>query len=807
MSLRPVHWSKTGRDWLATSFASRVAFLALSLTLGVALGVGALSYAALRVQIEASIRQDLEAQTRLVEERLHFALDEAGEELETLSRNALIVNGLVDSQGRDAYLLPFLRDFRLALPGKQDIALTLHDFSGAPVIDAGQGIAIAADVVGQALASGMPQARIVAHQGEAYLELVQPVHFPPTRSIEGALTALIRMVPLLGSAGTDLSEGLHLHLRAGERTLARTGAAQEQDIHVERTLRLGAPFDALGLRLTLASPAQRVQGPLNRLTLIHVAGIFILLPLVGWFAYRGARRLVAPLERLGATVEHIAGSGAIMAPPPIEGPDEVGRLADAFGRMLERLHTAHEELEQRVRERTEALGENRAFLADLIEHSGSLIFVKDREGRYELINRKWETVTGLGRDEVLGRTDLELFPPPIGETFRANDLRVLAADQAEEVEEILNDATGMRYFLSVKFPLRTADGEVRGLCGMTTEVTERKRAELLTTCGQHVLEMIVGGHDLKEVLERLMRDVEAMTPDMLASILLLDADGVHVRHGAAPSLPDAYNRAIDGAAIGPGAGSCGTAAWHKEQVIVTDIETDPLWVDYRELALAHGLRASWSTPIVSPTGVVLGTFGTKTYAFIGLERVGGVMVYDVSTPTAPSFVTYLNSRAGKEPGELEFRAVLPDGRIRVINGRGTLECAADGRPIRMVGTAQDITEHRQAEGQLRKLAQAVEQSPESIVITNLEAEIEYVNEAFVRATGYSREEAIGQNPRILHSGKTPRETHQALWEAISHGQPWKGEFINQRKDGSEYVEFAFITPSASRMGASATMSL
>ncbi len=108
--------------------------------------------------------------------------------------------------------------------------------------------------------------------------------------------------------------------------------------------------------------------------------------------------------------------------------------------------------------------------------------------------------------------------------------------------------------------------------------------------------------------------------------------------------------------------------------------------------------------------------------------------------------------------------------------------------------AQDVTEREHALGQLRKLSLAIEQSPESILITDLDARIEYVNEAFVRATGYSRDEAIGQNPRILHSGKTPRETYQAMWEAVRQGQPWKGEFHNKRKDGSEYTEFAIITP-------------
>ncbi|TCJ18507.1 PAS domain S-box protein [Parasulfuritortus cantonensis] len=111
-----------------------------------------------------------------------------------------------------------------------------------------------------------------------------------------------------------------------------------------------------------------------------------------------------------------------------------------------------------------------------------------------------------------------------------------------------------------------------------------------------------------------------------------------------------------------------------------------------------------------------------------------------------------------------------------------------------LGIMRNITARRASEEQLRKLAQAVEQSTESIAITNLDADIEYVNEAFLRNTGYSREEVIGRNPSILKSGKTPKESYDELWQAMLEGRTWKGQFVNQRKDGSEYVEFAIITP-------------
>jgi hypothetical protein len=117
------------------------------------------------------------------------------------------------------------------------------------------------------------------------------------------------------------------------------------------------------------------------------------------------------------------------------------------------------------------------------------------------------------------------------------------------------------------------------------------------------------GDSLEAILERLLRTVEAAAGDDLrASILLLSPDGRRLLHGAAPSLPEAYCDAIHGSEIGPAAGSCGTAAYLGHPVHVTDIETDPLWADYKHLALAHGLRACWSTPIEDARGRLLGTF-------------------------------------------------------------------------------------------------------------------------------------------------------------------------------------------------------
>jgi diguanylate cyclase (GGDEF)-like protein len=140
------------------------------------------------------------------------------------------------------------------------------------------------------------------------------------------------------------------------------------------------------------------------------------------------------------------------------------------------------------------------------------------------------------------------------------------------------------------------------------DITERKRADMLREEQAQILEMIAVGATLESVLDRLVRLTESQMTEIYGSVLLLDEQGVHLRHGAAPHLPKAYIEAVDGLSIGSDAGSCGTAAYRRERVVVADIMSDPLWADYRELAAAHSLRSCWSTPILSHHGAVLGTF-------------------------------------------------------------------------------------------------------------------------------------------------------------------------------------------------------
>ena len=192
--------------------------------------------------------------------------------------------------------------------------------------------------------------------------------------------------------------------------------------------------------------------------------------------------------------------------------------------------------------------------------------------------------------------------------------------------------------------------------GFPDDVLERLNEALVAGPSQ-IIEMVVRDEPLGLVLEALLQFIESQAPDMLCSVLLLDPDGIHVRHGAAPSLPEAFTAAIDGHAVGARAGSCGTAVFRREQVIVEDIATDPLWTDYRAVALAHHLRACWSTPIFDGRRRVLGTFAIY-YRRPGRPTTRHQRLIEIATHIAAVAIGHEQKKAAIRAGEERYRATL-----------------------------------------------------------------------------------------------------------------------------------------------------
>jgi C4-dicarboxylate-specific signal transduction histidine kinase len=293
----------------------------------------------------------------------------------------------------------------------------------------------------------------------------------------------------------------------------------------------------------------------------------------------------------------------------------------------------NEELEQRVLERTgqltavnreltrevlqrqraeEALQRSEAYLAEgqRLTHTGSWACnIANRE----ILHSSEEHSRLYGFDPESGIPSFEEMVQRIHPEDRARVVEIAerancaGQDFEAHFRTVLPDNT-TKYVYGVAHPVFRASGDVGEFVGILMDVTERQRAEALRDGESRILVMIARDAPLQEILENLVRVVEAQFAGLLCSVLLLDEDGQHARHGAAPSLPKPYIKAIDGLCIGPKAGSCGTAMYRREPVVVTDILRDPLWELYRSVAEPYGFRACWSTPILANAGKPLGSF-------------------------------------------------------------------------------------------------------------------------------------------------------------------------------------------------------
>jgi signal transduction histidine kinase/CheY-like chemotaxis protein/PAS domain-containing protein len=266
----------------------------------------------------------------------------------------------------------------------------------------------------------------------------------------------------------------------------------------------------------------------------------------------------------------------------------------------------------KVRAERRISGEQERMRQMFEQAPGFMAMLEGPEHRFTMANAAYAQLIG-GRD-VLGKTVGDALPEIEAQGFiglldEVGRSRKPHVGFATPVDLDGPQGVARKYVDFIFQPLIAADGDLRGIFVQGHDVTDRKRAEILRTAHNRVLQLAIEDRSLAGALHELMLAVEQESESgVVASILLLDADGEHLRHGAGPSLPDAYNAAIDGIRIGDKVGSCGTAAHTRRQVFVSDIENDPLWADFKGLALEHGLRACWSTPILSGSGDVLGTF-------------------------------------------------------------------------------------------------------------------------------------------------------------------------------------------------------
>jgi PAS domain S-box-containing protein len=250
-------------------------------------------------------------------------------------------------------------------------------------------------------------------------------------------------------------------------------------------------------------------------------------------------------------------------------------------------------------------------LRDLIEAMPAMAFSIRPDGSSEFVSRRWQEYSGLSLEATTGGGWQATIHPHDLDRHIDKWRLSLANGEPFENEVRHRSASGeYRWFLVRAVPLRDEHGRIQKWYGTLTDIEDRKAGEARLAGEVRLLEMIATGVALNEILNALCLIIEEQRSGTLASVLLLNRNGAHLTSAAGPSLPVAWIEQMEKLPIGPCAGSCGTAAYRGRPVIVSDIATDPLWEvpEHRACALDHGLRASWSSPVLSSEGRVLGTF-------------------------------------------------------------------------------------------------------------------------------------------------------------------------------------------------------
>ncbi|NET88150.1 MAG: EAL domain-containing protein [Kamptonema sp. SIO1D9] len=287
-----------------------------------------------------------------------------------------------------------------------------------------------------------------------------------------------------------------------------------------------------------------------------------------------------------------------------------GELIDVEGFITD--ITKSKEAEQALRE-----SEERYRL--LAENATDLISRHRRDGVFTYVSPACKTLLGYEPSELIGRSPYELFHPQDLEVIQQYNSTLEDLTTKQTITYRIQHKNGKYIWLETSIKrindrftkagsVDRQKGQVCEIVAVSRDISDRKQAEDLLASQKQVLETIASDASLEDTLNILVKSIEANSDGLLGSILVVDAQGKHLQILAAPSLPQSYIQALSQIEISPHAGSCGTAAYYQKPVIVTDIASDPLWENYRSLALSHGLRACWSTPISSSQGKIFGTF-------------------------------------------------------------------------------------------------------------------------------------------------------------------------------------------------------
>ena len=489
-----------------------------------------------------------------------------------------------------------------------------------------------------------------------------------------------------------------------------------------------------------------------------------------------------------------------------------------------------------------ALRSSEERLRVLVEHGPAAIAMFDRDMRYLVVSRRFMTDYRLAERDIIGRSHYEIFPE-IPERWKEIHRRCLGGTIEQCDEDPFPRADGSIDWIKWELrPWREEGGAIGGLLLCSEVITKSKEAERSLRESQQRLALALEAAHMG-VWERNFATGEISCPVDAWKIFGEDApregmtampveefrqrvhpeDRERVKSAADVAIDDRAVQVAEYRMLLPGGGSrwvmtMGRAEYEPDGKpvrglgVVLDIdarkraeqalaETGEMLRAVSDSVLAHMAVLDRNGTIVA-VNQAWTTFALENSNVPGAQTAGtsvGVNYLDVcrnavGEDSSEGALAYRGIVGVLSGDEMNFSLEYPCHAIAqkrwFLMNVTRLNCPSGGAVV----VHMDITERFAREQQLRKLSLAVEQSPESIVITDLDGRIEYVNDAFTRVSGFGRDEVMGQNPRVLQSGLTSAATYRSLWDTLKAGNHWHGEFVNRRKNGEHYVEIAHIAP-------------
>ena len=440
-----------------------------------------------------------------------------------------------------------------------------------------------------------------------------------------------------------------------------------------------------------------------------------------------------------------------------------GRIRCVKGHYSKALGTAGWELnvllqDAKTLKRTMSDASRMVDFAAMMDNTDDYIYFKDRNHVFTGASQTLVALCDPAEHwtDLLGQTDYDVFPEAYADIYYRLEKQIFSGmPSAREVQEYLTKDGKKGWVDNRKYPIQDEKGDIIGLYGIARDITERKRAEMA----------------LNESNDRLAAVMENLTE----GLVIADTQGQVVYWNPTALAINGFASMDDcRRPLAEFAGLFEFRPVNEDRLLPVE--------DWPMSRVLRGERLDgWE---VSLRRIDQGWVKTLAYA--------GWLIHSASGETL-AFLSVTDiterKRAALQLSESESRRVADMSAALAVQQQSSLAALS-----LMEDALAAQKQAQESEATLRKLSLAIEQSSESIVITQLDGAIEYVNDAFLQISGYAREELIGKNPRVLQSGQTPPHTYTAMWAALVQGQAWKGEFINRKKDGTPYVEFAIITP-------------